>query len=191
MEVALKLGHTLWRKLFPDEIKKSDLYLGNTIFEFLQDENYGVSEIFGEFALNLPNISSDLDYKINLINYAIALKFGNKDKKAQHILSKVDWSAASNDFKIAEAVLSDRFEDASKIMTRIGKRSDIINEQSYHAWPLFKEFRKSDVFKGAYEEIFGYSFIAELERAADKTEEEIKEEFQDEEKIEVGGRTSG
>lgn len=177
-EVALKLGHTLWRKLFPEEISKSDTYLGSTIFEYLQDEDYKMSEIFGEFAFTLPNISSDLDYKNNLINYAIALKFGNKPEMAKSVLAKVDWSAASNDFKIAEAVLNDRFEDAAIIMVKIGQGTDIIAENSYHEWPLFKEFRKSEVFKKTYESVFGYSFIAELERAADKAEEEIKEEVE-------------
>ncbi|PYK38830.1 MAG: hypothetical protein DME49_06310 [Verrucomicrobia bacterium] len=39
MEVGLKLGQTLWRKILPGELKDSDKSLNEQIYNLLQDEN--------------------------------------------------------------------------------------------------------------------------------------------------------
>jgi hypothetical protein len=50
-EVALKLCHTLWRKLFPDELKSADEELINVSFYYLQFANYGPAQAFASFGL--------------------------------------------------------------------------------------------------------------------------------------------
>ena len=53
------------------------------------------------------------------------------------------------------AVLSDDYEKAKKLMTRIGD-SGSISEPDYIEWPCFKEFRESKEFLEGFEEVFGY-----------------------------------
>lgn len=169
MEVAFKLGETLWRKIFPEELNESDEHIVEVIYEdCLQTESWDRAIIFGEFAINQKKVSKDEKKKINTINLAIALKFSGKKDEVSKVLSSIDWSGSSADFKLAEAVLLDKFEEASTIMERMGKEGEIIDEHSYHRFPLFKEFRKSEDFLRTYKKIYGYTFADELKRNADK-----------------------
>jgi hypothetical protein len=53
-------------------------------------------------------------------------------------------------------------------MKKIGKEGELIKEQAYHTWPLFKAFRTSPQFLKTYEEVYGRPFIVELQKVADK-----------------------
>jgi len=60
--------------------------------------------------------------------------------------------------------------DISKeIMKKIGKRGEILLEESYGLWPLFKLFRETELFLKTYAEIYGYEF-------SDKVKQEGKEQ---------------
>lgn len=181
MEVGLKLGQTLWRKVFPDEIEHADAHLIEVAYDCLQRKKWRLAEVFGEFAMMQRKFSSDVTRKISIINYAIALKFGGNPGKAGEVLSSVDWTAALNDFKLAEAVLLDRFDTASEIMKKIGKSSELVTEHSYHTWPLFNDFRASHQFLESYESIYGYPFAEELKRETEKAEAETLEEIKKQE----------
>lgn len=192
MEVGLKLGQTLWRKVFPEELEEADKHLQAVIYDALQDELWQRAKTFAEFATSQKRMGSDVDKKIALVNLAIALKFGGDPTAAATLLSSVDWSAASNDFKLAERVLMDEFGEAATIVRRIGKAGDILTEEAYHVWPLFREFRSRAEFLEAYEEVYGRPFIVELQRAADKAEAATdmqlkKEEPPEDELVNEGG----
>jgi len=167
MKVGLELGQTLWRKVFPEELETADQHLIHVIYEdCLRMERWDRARVFGEFSVKQPKFSSDVNRKIFIVNYAIGLKFGGEPEKAKEVLSEVDWSSAAADFKLAEAVLLDRFDSAADIMKRIGKKGEFVNERSYHEWPVFHEFRKSTQFLDAYEQVYGHAFVIELQRTA-------------------------
>ncbi|MCA1623945.1 MAG: hypothetical protein LC778_09125 [Acidobacteria bacterium] len=169
MEVAFKLGQTLWRKIFTNELSDADDHAIEVIYEdCLQTESWDRAIVFTEFIIKQKNLSSDQSRKINTINLAIALKFSGKKEQADKVLSSIDWSGSSADLKLAEAVLSDKFDNAAEIMERFGKQGELINEQAYHHFPLFREFRKSEQFSKTYEKIYGYPFTVQLQRNADK-----------------------
>ncbi len=178
MEVGLKLGQTLWRKVLPEELKEADRHLNKVIFDLLKREKWDIAQLFSEFAVNLPRYSDDISKRIFVINYAIALKFGRKPKEAEKVLSKMDWSATLNDFKIAEAVLREDYDKAAIIMKRIGKGGELIHEYAYHDWPLFRKFRENELFFKAYESVYGHSFADESQRIAEtlkaQTEKELR-----------------
>jgi len=88
----------------------------------------------------------------------------------------VDWSSAALDFRLAEAVLEDRFGDAAALMKRIGRRGDYVTEHSYHSWPLFKEFRLQPEFRTAYENVYEVPFVERLQEAVSKAQLEVQEE---------------
>jgi hypothetical protein len=99
-----------------------------------------------------------------IINYAITLKFSGEEAKARGVLAAVDWSASSKDFRLAEAVLLDKFNDAAAIMKRIGKKGEYLKQGLYHVWPLFRDFRQTNEFMNAYQEVYGYPFVLQLKR---------------------------
>jgi len=179
MEVGFKLGQTLWRKVFPDEMETADGHMIGIIYDdCLRMERWDRAVIFSEFAVNQKRLSSDVYEKICIINYAIGLKFGGRVEDAKKALSDVDWSGAAADFKLAEAVLNDRYDEAAETMKRIGKEGEYVQESFYHQWPLFHEFRKSEPFLEAYEVLYGHPFAVELQRAATKAQAASKEELE-------------
>ncbi|WP_156968980.1 hypothetical protein [Arenimonas metalli] len=161
MDVGVFLAHTLWRKVLPDELSAADNALNNLIYDMLKDEECDVIRI-ADFRINQRNNSSDLSKKIATINLCIALKGSGSDAYKQK-LEAVDWSSSLPEFKLACAVLECRWGDSVELMHRIGMKGEILNELSYHAWPLFREFRGERQFLDNYALIYGRPF----ERAAE------------------------
>ncbi|PJZ43811.1 hypothetical protein [Leptospira brenneri] len=169
-EVSLKLGQTLWRKIFPDENDEANEHLSQPIYESLRFERYDRAILLSEFAISVENKIKDLDRRIRVINYGIALKFSGNTEKCLEILEKEDWSACALDFRLAVSVLKNNFEEACKIMLQIGETGELIKKQSYHVWPLFREFRKSNIFLESYKTVYGSSFSEDVSEEVNKTE---------------------
>ncbi len=74
IEVGLKLGQTLWRKIFEDELEQTDSHLQKVQYDFLVKEEWGCAKIAGEFAISQRNHSTDVLKTIMAVNYIIALK---------------------------------------------------------------------------------------------------------------------
>lgn len=172
-EVAVMLGHTLWRKTIEKEIESADSHLSGLTFNFLQMENWPKAISFSKFALALPEITSEQFERIFLVNLAIALKAVD-DKPVKKLLDKKDWSATTYDFKLAYAILTDNQEDACQLMKRMGKQGELIDELAYHDWPLFREFRNTDGFFTTYSEIYGYPYSSKLNKLAEKKKSEVE-----------------
>ncbi|QTL34686.1 hypothetical protein [Pseudoalteromonas viridis] len=170
VEVAVKLGQTLWRKAQPSELEQADDHLSDTIYDYLHEKEYKKAICLGEFSMSLPKVSSDLMSKINIINLVIAYKMSGENEKSQSVLKSIDWTASINDFKLASAVLSDDFDSAKELMLKIKGDGEMITESSYHNFPLFSEFRESEQFLTGYKEVFGYSFASELIRKSEGKE---------------------
>lgn len=165
-EVAVMLGHTLWRKVLPHDIAKADSHLSELVFNFLHMEHWMNAISIGSFALNLPEKTNDEMERIFTINYAIALKSTGKEKEAKNILDKKDWSATTYDFKLAYAVVTNNYKDAYYLMKKMGQEGELIIELSYHDWPLFKDFVNSEEFTLGYREVYGYEYVSKLSSIA-------------------------
>jgi len=66
----------------------------------------------------------------------------------------------------------------------IGKSGTVITEESYHSFPLFLDFRKTQEFNDAYLEIYQYSFDSEIQRKTDEDVErfeQLAEQYADQE----------
>jgi hypothetical protein len=173
-EVAIKLGHVLWRKIQPNNLKDSDEHLSEIVFDYLCAKDLDKAICLGKFSLEQWKKSSELMSKIDTINLAIAYKMSNQFDLVKETLNKVDWSATINDFKLANAVLYDDYDLAKEIMLKIGSHpSDIIHESAYHNFPLFYDFRSSEQFLNGYKEVFGYSFVSKL-KTVSKIENDTK-----------------
>ncbi|MBT9236834.1 hypothetical protein KKQ11_13410 [Pseudomonas sp. MG-2] len=161
-EVGVMLGHTVWRKLLPDERRKADSELNHLIYDFLHLGHFKMAESLCKFAGRLPKISDDVMARMFTLNHAIAAKEIGGLNAAKKILEKKDWSAVIYDFKLAKAVLLEEYVEAKGLMIRIGKEGDLVCEEAYHDWPLFKKFRERQEFLDGYEEVYGVKYLAKL-----------------------------
>jgi hypothetical protein len=168
--LGVMLGHTLWRKVLPGEAEEADEHLKAIIYDALIRERWGFAVAMSKFALSpmVSKLSSDVIKKITTINLAIALKAKGSNAEAVGLLDSLDLTASIPEFRLANAVLRDNFDEAVTIMREIGKSGELANEFAYHEWPLFRDFRSSDKFKSAYEEIYGASFASRLEQSMRK-----------------------
>lgn len=167
-EVGVKLGITIWRKLFPEEIPISDQYLASAVVEAIKDSASKYALSLGEFAVGLPNISGDLYERMFAINYAQSLKWFSSHEDCSKFLKKYDWTASSVEFQLAVAVLLEDFDKAKNLMVAIGSDSETVGKMDYLNWPLFKEFSKSDEFKTAFKRIFRQDAFDIRKREADE-----------------------
>jgi hypothetical protein len=159
-ELGIKLGQVLWRKLSSDQLKQADDNLIQMGFDLLNEERFQLAkELFTFGSKVLKKHSSDIARRVMVINHAIALK-ALKDDHFKQLIDQEDWSACSDDFQLAVAVLHGRNEDAAKIMKAIGKKGKL-SENEYKTWPLFRDFRRTDAFKNSYRQIFGHEFMIE------------------------------
>ncbi len=159
LEIGFKLGQVLWRKLMPDGIEAADTNLLNNSFDLIQEHDYDTAIFLLEFATSAIKKYSSEDFKLRLLlNLAQCHKWKGNDEKCLKIIKGTDWTAYSNTFKLASSVLMDDFIKASQIMKIIGSTDDDINKSSYKDWPIFKEFRKTELFLSTFKEVFGEDF---------------------------------
>ena len=160
-EIGVKLVHTIWRKLIPDERDKADNSLINLSVNLIGEEEYKLANIFLNFASEdyIQKHSSQQSKILFLVNKAQVIKWEGNEQEARKVLDSIEWSALSNNFKLARAVLIDDFELAQKIMFKIGNDEETISRLHYREWPIFKEFRKSNEFLEAYEKIYNEPFM--------------------------------
>ncbi len=174
MEVGLKFGQTLWRKVFPSELNKADHHLTDIAYDFLRLKKWDLARLTCEYLLEFKHGIKDVDRKIGLVNYAIALKRIGDKKRLNEVIKEIDWSGADSTFRLAISVINEDYKTAAQLMRAIGKENDRIKEECYHIWPLFEDFRGTDEFLKTYKEIYGYAFIKEQQKKASKREKEIK-----------------
>lgn len=159
-EIGVKLGQVIWRKLKPEEIDDADTHLNNVCYQLLIKGH-------NKLALNLLTFATDVLKKytdhemlcIYTINKALAHYLSNNKEACNGVLEKHDWSATSDKFKLATAVLHEQYPQAIELMKSIGTTNKHVNKDAYREWPLFRQFRKTEDFKGAYKEIFNEEFV--------------------------------
>jgi len=160
LELGVKLCQVLWRKLRPDQIDDADDNLNAVTFDLLVGEKYELACQLLDFACTvLRKHGSERSRLILTVNRAQAHKWSGDDEKCARLLGEQDWSAAGTDFRLAVAVLGDRFDEAADIMKSIGP-DESMPETNYQEWPVFREFRKSQQFADAFEAVFGKAFVS-------------------------------
>jgi hypothetical protein len=170
LEIGVKLGHVLWRKLEPDKLEDADWALHRAAYDILAEERYGLAKTLLHFAVDtLKKHSSEEIHRMNVINLAIAHNFSGERRQALDILKGYDWSASEAKFKLAVAVLEHRHADAVRLMKGIGANGSV-DRISYSSWVIFKEFRHRPEFLRAYRELFGEDFVLRKADCEEHTE---------------------
>ena len=173
-EVGIKLAHTLWRKIFDDELEVADEYLSDMIYGNLKNNRLKVAVCLGEFAYTQKKISSEHWKLVIAVNYCIGLLQSGEAKQSANIINSFDLTSALPEFKLARAVLLRDFKKAATIMRKIGKQGEFVHELSYLIWPLFHEFRGRPEFQSAYKDIYGYEFLTEVKKAVSEKKSALK-----------------
>ncbi len=163
LEVGIKLAHLLWRKIYPKGLKEADNNLTNICLNLLIEERYSLACTLSDFAIEtLKRHSDDRSNRIFIVNRAQAYKWAGNNEKAKTIINSVDWSASSDDFKLAKAVILEEYEEANSLVIKIGTNGNI-SIYNYREWPLFKEYRRTQAFLKTFEEVFNEPFYSQTD----------------------------
>jgi hypothetical protein len=167
LELGIKLGQVLWRKLLPTEIGKAEDHLIKVSLDLIIAEQYSAAINVLEFSLRQPmKFTESRSRLVCTVNLAQAHKWRGDEEECRKILKGEDWSSSSDDFLLVVAVLEERHDDAVRLMRKIGSKGDV-KKVDYDTWPAFRIFRKTQEFIRTYTDIFGANAdIQQVARAA-------------------------
>ncbi len=160
LKVGVILTHKMWRQFKPDEYLAADELLNNLCLQLITIEDYDLAiELLNYNEINFFTKKTNQRMRmISIINKAQAYKWKGDKSRMNQTLSKLDFSAISDEFKLAELVLKDDFDEAAKIVGKIGSKSEYTTEEAYKEWPIFKEFKKTEKFADIFETVFDKKF---------------------------------
>lgn len=169
-EIGIKLAHVVWRRLCPDQLEGSDRNIVEITYGLIEKNEFELAiRLLDFFTQSQMKHSSDVDKRMMIINRAQAYKWANNNDGCRKILSSMDWSASGDNFKLAVAVLKERYDEAYGLMRRL-KHDESFLKTHYRDWPLFKELRKQEAFTTVYEECYGEPFKLQQKTQEDKKE---------------------
>jgi hypothetical protein len=141
-EIGVKLANVLWRKLKPEERKAADQNLVLIGYNLVLEEQFELAKAILDFSTEVLKTHSSEDFRLRfVVNRAQAYKWSGDNARAMKILDNEDFSALSDGFRLAEAVLRENYKAAFGLVRAIGAHGDVSLE-AYREWPLFREFRK-------------------------------------------------
>ncbi|SFP86113.1 hypothetical protein [Hymenobacter arizonensis] len=191
-ELSVKLTQVVWRKILPTDLEKADNSLNEICYDLLQQKHFNISDVLLDFATTTLKKHYNEESKNTLfVNKALSYKLGGNQKACNELVSSKDWSACSDKFKIAKEALLGNHENVAQIMKKLGSEGDI-DKASYKMWPLFNDFRETDLFLETYKELFNEDYLvveapkkmfevilsqaAEVGKQKDKYETEVKQQ---------------
>lgn len=180
-EIATKLTHTLWRKLIKNDLKSADGKLNEICYDLMTSKQYKLADIMLEFSCSQTRHFNDAMSNIFTINKALSKYLQNDKKKAKEIINSKDWSASSDDFKLAHLAITEDFDGCFILMRKMGSDGEV-DKENYMTWPLFTELRQKEEFKVIFKDLFGEEYTV-LEVPERPIQELISERSQDNSKL--------
>lgn len=176
-EIGVKLGQVIWRKLHPDKIEEADGNLIDICFDLLIKGRYKLAINLLNFAtITLKKHCDQETLLVFIVNKALGYYLSDKKEECYKILDSEDWSATSDTFKLAIAVLRENYIEATKLMAKLGPDHERVTKKAYMVWPLFKKFRESKEFNETYKVIFKeeFQYIEDRPQKLDELIDEIR-----------------
>jgi hypothetical protein len=197
-ELATKLTHTIWRKLIKEDMKDADRKLNDICYDLINTKDFELADILLDFACKQDYHFNDSSKNVFIVNKALSQYLQDKKENAKEIIESKDWSASSDDFKLAHLILTDSKEDSYELMKKIGKNGEV-DKENYKTWPLFSHLRKEEKFKDTFKEVFGeeYSVLENpkrpiqeiiedfIEKNPELKEKTVKKELQSKQEAEI------
>jgi hypothetical protein len=189
-EIGVKLAHVFWRKLRPEERDRADGHLVEITYELLAEGKFKIAQALLDFAVEVLKDHASADHRLRfVINRIQAYKWAGDSVRARELLDKEDFSALSDQYQLADAVLRDDFVKAVALVNRIGK-SGVITLGDYREWPLFQTLRKQAEFENAVLEVFGEALNRVVVQPIQSDTVESAEEVDDAEEVGDEGESS-
>lgn len=158
-ETGVKLSQIIWRKISTG-VENSDTSLQDITYNYLRRGQYELANKLLAFALSPSIKHHDSEFEwVFRVNYALSYYLADDKEQSDKIVHGYDWAALEARYRLAAATLLEDYEKASAIMLSIGNNDEF--RVAYQQWPLFRKFRRTEVFKKIYEEIFGQPFTYE------------------------------
>lgn len=157
-EFGVKLCQVVWRHLEKNNsLEEVDAILIDIIYDLLKERDYKLAIVISEFATkSYVKSHNKAGECVKCINKALAYYLNGDTVECKKVLESQDWSASDLQFKLAVAVLEERYDDVYVYMREIGLKEKM--KDSYREWPLFTKIRERDEFKDVYKEIYGEPF---------------------------------
>lgn len=152
-ELAVKLTHTVWRKLKINDLENADAHLNNTCYGLIETKQFDLTDNLLHFACGQKKHSNDANKNVFVINRALSKYLQDKKKEAKKLIDEKDWSASSDNFRLASFALTENDEAVFALMRKIGNNNEVKKDE-YKMWPLFYALRKKESFREVFKEIF-------------------------------------
>jgi hypothetical protein len=167
-EFLILLIFSLWRKLSKSTTAQACAALNQCAYSAIASDRFLLANRVLSHCLDLENIKcDDKIYRMMIVNRANSLKLMGKQKEAKDQISKIDWSAASDDFKISVAAVRGDNDTVIALMDRV-KSDDLVGKDGFRSWPVFREQRKLPEFRERFEAVFGEPLRESVVRNAAK-----------------------
>jgi hypothetical protein len=179
-ELCVKLTHTIWRKLIIEDLENADSKLNEICYELVNSKQFRLADILLDFACKQIKHFNESSKNLLIVNKSLSQYLQGNTKNALEIIESKDWSASSDDFKLAHLVLTDRNDDVYALMKKIGNTGEV-QIANYKTWPLFIKLREEQKFKETFKEIFNQEYSI-LENPKRPVQELIEEQMKGEKK---------
>ncbi len=156
-ELAVKLTHTIWRKLKIDDLADADTHLNITCYGLIETKQFDLADNLLQFACGQKKHSNDANKNVLVINKALSKYLQEKKDEAKKIIAEKDWTASSDNFRLASYALTENDEAVFALMRKIGKNNEIKKDE-YRMWPLFYILREKEDFRAVFKEIFNEDY---------------------------------
>jgi predicted nucleic acid-binding Zn finger protein len=158
-EIGAKLSYVVWRTIHPKSTADANQFMSDIIYDLIASERHQLAIEIGEFVYGTLSKKSDRDQvrRFVILNLSQAYKWSGNQEKANEIIQKEDWSSCNHMIGLGVALINDDFVTAEKKMRSMGKSGDMSANQ-YRDWPICQNFRKTQGFLTAFEEVYGYKY---------------------------------
>jgi hypothetical protein len=154
IELGAMLGQTIWRVTRKDEHDLQDSEFVDLTYGLLEDEEYELARRILEFGLSSRmKFKKPITRMISVVNLAQAYKWLGQSAECAAALKQVDFSITSEEFRLSDYVLRERYDDAAALMRRMGKDGPV-KKEDYQSWPLFQHFRTTETFSAVFTDLF-------------------------------------
>lgn len=166
-QVGVMLGFVLWYKVRPQEGLEMIDSLSEVAYDLIKDKEYDLGLNIIDFALSNKSWAKEIKSAQQLVfrvNKALAFHLRDMQEECDKIVDSIDITAAELRYHLAVSVLKNEYDDAYKIMERIGRDSEM--RVNYKIWPLFNKIRQEAAFVEKFKEIYDEDYECNDTRTA-------------------------
>lgn len=144
----------LWTKLDPQNMQPAYETAVHTSYDLLIENRFNVAEkIISSVLIHDSKNLFEVERRMLCINRAIALKSLDDDQWNVEV-KRFGWDAVDARFKVAFLALNEDCDAVCALMPQLTD-DDLIGEDGFRNWPVFKWVRRREGYQKAFFETFG------------------------------------